>query len=192
MSENDFRKQLLLNEFKTLSKGKNKEEILPLIFALSQKAKQAGIQFTRQDCELIYKQIVPGGNPPEGWSGIPLNGDLILLSYWNGIRTTISRGWRHRDSAPFTKTLPLCCHPRLIVWYALYSIFYITYLLIIFSLFQIYNNINFKFPVFIWFNHWAIIFINDSFYTIQTIAMIILIILFTYDMSINLVYTAII
>ena len=50
MSENDFRKQLLLNEFKTLSKGKNKEEIVPLIFALSQKAKQAGIQFTRQDC----------------------------------------------------------------------------------------------------------------------------------------------
>ncbi len=38
MSENDFRKQLLLNEFKTLSKGKNKEEIVPLIFALSQKA----------------------------------------------------------------------------------------------------------------------------------------------------------
>ena len=66
MSEKDFRKQLLLNEFKTLSKGKNKEEIVPLIFALSQKAKQAGIQFTRQDCELIYKQIVPGGNPPEG------------------------------------------------------------------------------------------------------------------------------
>ena len=61
-----FDKQLLLNEFKTLSKGKNKEEIVPLIFALSQKAKQAGIQFTRQDCELIYKQIVPGGNPPEG------------------------------------------------------------------------------------------------------------------------------
>ena len=26
MSENDFRRQLLLNEFKTLSKGKNKEE----------------------------------------------------------------------------------------------------------------------------------------------------------------------
>ena len=55
-----------MSEFKTLSKGKNKEEIVPLIFALSQKAKQAGIQFTRQDCELIYKQIVPGGNPPEG------------------------------------------------------------------------------------------------------------------------------
>lgn len=99
MSENDFRKQLLLNEFKTLSKGKNKEEIVPLIFALSQKAKQAGIQFTRQDCELIYKQIVPGGNPPEGWYWIPWNVDFLLLSYRNGIRTTISRGWRHRGSA---------------------------------------------------------------------------------------------
>ena len=47
MSETDFRKQLLLNEFKTLSKGKSKEELLPLVFALSQKAKQAGIQFTK-------------------------------------------------------------------------------------------------------------------------------------------------
>ena len=65
MSETDFRKQLLLNEFKTLSKGKSKEELLPLVFALSQKAKQAGIQFTKQDCEMIHKQIVPGGNIPE-------------------------------------------------------------------------------------------------------------------------------
>lgn len=65
MSETDFRKQLLLNEFKTLSKGKSKEELLPLVFALSQKAKQAGIQFTKQDCEMIYKQIVLGGNIPE-------------------------------------------------------------------------------------------------------------------------------
>lgn len=64
MSEIDFRKQLLLNEFKTLSKGKSKEEILPLIFALSQKAKQAGVQFSREDCELIYKQIVPNGETP--------------------------------------------------------------------------------------------------------------------------------
>lgn len=179
MSENDFRKQLLLNEFKTLSKGKNKEEIVPLIFALSQKAKQAGIQFTRQDCELIYKQIVPGGNPLEGWYWIPWNVDFLLLSYKNVIRTTISRGWQHRGSALGLSSDILCIQ-------CLIS------LICLFSLFQIYNNINFKLPIFIWFNHWAIIFINDSFYTIQTIAMIILIILFTYDMSINLVYTAII
>ena len=65
MSETDFRKQLLLNEFRTLSKGKSKEELVPLIFALSQKAKQSGVQFTRQDCKMIYKQIVPDGNPPK-------------------------------------------------------------------------------------------------------------------------------
>ncbi len=65
MSDSDFRKQLLLNEFKTLSKGKSKEELLPLVFALSQKARNAGIQFTKQDCELIYKQIVPDGKIPE-------------------------------------------------------------------------------------------------------------------------------
>lgn len=31
MSELDFKKQLLINEFKTLSKGKSNDEILPLI-----------------------------------------------------------------------------------------------------------------------------------------------------------------
>ena len=33
MSELDFKKQLLINEFKTLSKGKSNDEILPLILA---------------------------------------------------------------------------------------------------------------------------------------------------------------
>ena len=46
MAELEFRKQLLINEFKTLSKGKSKEELLPLMLALSNKAKQAGVQFT--------------------------------------------------------------------------------------------------------------------------------------------------
>lgn len=35
MSELDFKKQLLINEFKTLSKGKSNDEILPL-FLLKQ------------------------------------------------------------------------------------------------------------------------------------------------------------
>ena len=30
MKDLDFRKQLIINEFKTMSKGKSKEEILPL------------------------------------------------------------------------------------------------------------------------------------------------------------------
>lgn len=60
MSELDFKKQLLINEFKTMSKGKSNDEILPLILALSQKANQAGISFTRDDLTLIIDQVKDG------------------------------------------------------------------------------------------------------------------------------------
>lgn len=60
MSELDFKKQLLINEFKTMSKGKSNEEILPLVLALSQKANQAGISFTRNDLNLIIDQVKDG------------------------------------------------------------------------------------------------------------------------------------
>ena len=54
----------------------------------------------------------------------------------NDIRTTISRGWWHRGSALGLSSDILCIQ-------CLIS------LICLFSLFQIYNNINFKFPVFI-------------------------------------------
>ena len=57
MAELEFRKQLLINEFKTLSKGRSKEELLPLMLALNSKAKQAGIQFTKDDLVLIISQV---------------------------------------------------------------------------------------------------------------------------------------
>ena len=57
MSELDFRKQLLINEFKSMSKGKNKDEILPLMLAISSKAKQAVISFTKEDMLLIIDQV---------------------------------------------------------------------------------------------------------------------------------------
>ncbi len=60
MSELDFKKQLLINEFKTMSKGRSNDEILPLILALSQKANQAGISFTRDDLTLIIDQVKDG------------------------------------------------------------------------------------------------------------------------------------
>lgn len=65
MSELDFRKQLLLNEFKSLSKGKKNDEMLPLIFAISSKAKQAGITFGKDDFELILNQIKNDMTPEE-------------------------------------------------------------------------------------------------------------------------------
>lgn len=65
MSELDFKKQLLINEFKTLSKGKNNDEILPLILALSRKVQQSGISFSKDDIYLIIDQVKDGLTPKE-------------------------------------------------------------------------------------------------------------------------------
>ena len=65
MSELDFKKQLLINEFKTLSNGKNNDEILPLILALSRKAQQSGISFSKDDIYLIIDQVKDGLTPKE-------------------------------------------------------------------------------------------------------------------------------
>ena len=65
MSELDFKKQLLINEFKTLSKGKSNDEILPLILALSRKAQQSGISFSKDDIYLIIAQVKNGLTPKE-------------------------------------------------------------------------------------------------------------------------------
>ena len=65
MSELDFKKQLLINEFKTLSKGKSNDEILPLILALSRKAQQSGISYSKDDIYLIIDQVKDGLTPKE-------------------------------------------------------------------------------------------------------------------------------
>ena len=65
MSQLDFKKQLLINEFKTLSKGKSNDEILPLILALSRKAQQSGISFSKDDIYLIIDQVKNGLTPKE-------------------------------------------------------------------------------------------------------------------------------
>ena len=55
MSELDFRKQLLLNEFKTLSQGKKNDEIIPLLFAINDKAKKSGITFTKEELLILLQ-----------------------------------------------------------------------------------------------------------------------------------------
>lgn len=65
MSELNFKKQLLINEFKTMSKGKKSDEILPLILALSNKARQSGISFEKEDIMLIVDQVKDGLSPQE-------------------------------------------------------------------------------------------------------------------------------
>lgn len=65
MSDLDFRKKLLLNEFKNLSKGKSNDEMLPLIFAISSKAKQSGITFSKDDFDIIISQMKNEMSPEE-------------------------------------------------------------------------------------------------------------------------------
>ena len=65
MSDLDFRKQLIINEFKTMAKGKSLNEMLPLVLAIRQKAKQAGITFTKDDMLLIIDQIKDQLSPQE-------------------------------------------------------------------------------------------------------------------------------
>lgn len=65
MSELDFKKKMLINEFKTLSKGKSNDEMLPLLLAMSNKAHQSGITFTKEDINLIIDQMKDGLSPKE-------------------------------------------------------------------------------------------------------------------------------
>lgn len=65
MSELDFKKKLLINEFKTMSKGKTNEEMLPLLLAMTNKAKQSGISFTKEDITMIIDQVKDGLSPRE-------------------------------------------------------------------------------------------------------------------------------
>ena len=79
MSELDFKKQLLINEFKTLSKGKSNDEILPLILALSRKAQQSGISFSKDDIYLIINQVKDGLTPKEQQLLLLINYHLVLI-----------------------------------------------------------------------------------------------------------------
>ena len=47
--ELDAKKQKLIDDFMNMSKGRTSDEILPLILAVSQKAKQMGISFTKEE-----------------------------------------------------------------------------------------------------------------------------------------------
>lgn len=48
-----------------MAKGKSLNEMLPLVLAISQKAKQAGITFTKDDMLLIIDQIKDQLSPQE-------------------------------------------------------------------------------------------------------------------------------
>lgn len=55
--EIDPKKMTLINEFAQMAKGRSSEEILPLVMAVSQKAKQMGLSFTKEETVYIIDQL---------------------------------------------------------------------------------------------------------------------------------------
>lgn len=55
MNNIDSRKSALLNEFMQLSSGVSSDDILPLLLAFSNKARQEHISFTKSDIETLLK-----------------------------------------------------------------------------------------------------------------------------------------
>lgn len=61
--EIDAKKMKLINEFIELAKGRNSDEILPLLLAVSQKSKQLGLSFTKEETLTLIEQLK--SNMPE-------------------------------------------------------------------------------------------------------------------------------
>ena len=65
MNNIDSRKSALLNEFMQLSSGVSSDDILPLLLAFSNKARQEYISFTKSDIETLFESMKKDMNPEE-------------------------------------------------------------------------------------------------------------------------------
>ena len=61
----DEKKMKLLDEFMEMSKGRTSDEILPLILAISQKAKQMGLIFTKDETLMLIENIKKDMSPKD-------------------------------------------------------------------------------------------------------------------------------
>lgn len=61
----DSRKEKLLNSFTTLAQGKSNEDLLPLLLAFSQKAKEEHISFDKTDIEALVNNMKKDLSPDE-------------------------------------------------------------------------------------------------------------------------------
>ena len=61
----DKRKAKLLEDFTSLAEGKTTEELLPLILAVSKKAKSEGISFTKDETKLLFENMKKNMSPEE-------------------------------------------------------------------------------------------------------------------------------
>jgi hypothetical protein len=53
----DPKKLLLIDEFKNMAQGKNPDEILPLLLAISQKSHKMGLTFTKEESLYLIDQL---------------------------------------------------------------------------------------------------------------------------------------
>lgn len=61
----DPRKMALINEFEKMASGKKANEMLPLVLAISKKAKSLGIQFTKDEMNIIINNMKAGMSDEE-------------------------------------------------------------------------------------------------------------------------------
>ncbi len=53
----DSKKENLINSFTELSKGRTNEDLLPLLLAFTQKAKEENITFEKSDIDIIVEKM---------------------------------------------------------------------------------------------------------------------------------------
>lgn len=61
----DPKKMALITEFQKISKGKSQEDLLPLVLAISKKAKSLGLTFSREEMQLIVDTMKQDMSPQE-------------------------------------------------------------------------------------------------------------------------------
>ena len=65
MNNIDSRKSALLNEFMPRSSGGSSDDLLPLLLAFANKARQEHISFTKSDIETLFESMKKDMNPEE-------------------------------------------------------------------------------------------------------------------------------
>lgn len=61
----DPKKMALINEFQKISKGKSSDDLLPLVLAISKKAKSMGLTFSKEEMQMIVNAMKQDMSPQE-------------------------------------------------------------------------------------------------------------------------------
>lgn len=65
ISKMDPKKARLLEEFMKIAKGKNTQDLLPLLLAFSNKAKSENIKFTKEETNMLFEHMKQNMSPQD-------------------------------------------------------------------------------------------------------------------------------